>query len=161
MNRPSQKGQAMTETLILLPFYLALVFAVIQVGQLGTALIVTNYTASKIARKAAAQGFGGGGSVTLGAYQADLSAAMMAGMKPGSLAGCVTQQSVRLAVSWRISACGFRIAVCRKRSRRLQRTGENARPVQLLGFRAVLLDRARKRQSAHELQWELRDAKKP
>jgi hypothetical protein len=75
----NRSGQAMTETVLMLPFYLILAFGLIQIGQLATALIVANYAASAIARQAVQDGNTGNTS----AYEARLDGLMMAGMKSG------------------------------------------------------------------------------
>jgi len=48
----AQAGQSITETILTLPLYLAVVFGLLQVGQLATGLLVVNYAASTIAREA-------------------------------------------------------------------------------------------------------------
>ncbi len=50
-HRIGRSGQNMTETILLLPAYLLLVFGVLQMGQLGTALLVADYAASAVARQ--------------------------------------------------------------------------------------------------------------
>src|SRR5690349_10989614 len=45
-------GQAMTESVMLMPLYFLIVFALLQVGQLGAALLVVEYGASTVARQA-------------------------------------------------------------------------------------------------------------
>ena len=70
-------GQSMTETALLLPLYLLIVFSLLQMGQLATALVVTNYAASAIARQAVQEG-----SITnQGAYETRFGALITAGMK--------------------------------------------------------------------------------
>jgi hypothetical protein len=51
----SRTGQTMTETVILLPLFLVIVFGLLQLGQLGIAVIMVNYAASSIAREAASK----------------------------------------------------------------------------------------------------------
>jgi hypothetical protein len=46
----------MTETILLLPFFLLLAFGLIQLAQLGIALMVTNYAASAAARQTVQDG---------------------------------------------------------------------------------------------------------
>jgi Flp pilus assembly protein TadG len=46
-----RNGQAVTETIVLLPLFFLLVFGLLQLGQLGTALLVANYAASAMARQ--------------------------------------------------------------------------------------------------------------
>ena len=50
-HRVGQKGQSMTETILLLPLYFLFVFGLLQAGQLSVALLVANYGASSIARR--------------------------------------------------------------------------------------------------------------
>jgi hypothetical protein len=47
----NHRGQGITETVFFLPLYLLFVFGLLQLGQLATALLVTNYAASAIARQ--------------------------------------------------------------------------------------------------------------
>lgn len=88
-------GQAMTETLVMLPIYLGIILGLIQIGQLGIALIVTNYSASKIARKAVAeQTFASsGGAVSMTSFKTDLENSMVVGMSAGDVVGCVSQSN--------------------------------------------------------------------
>jgi hypothetical protein len=44
-------GQAFTESLLLMPLYLLLIFGLLQLAQLGVAVLVTNYAAGTIARQ--------------------------------------------------------------------------------------------------------------
>src|SRR4051812_21017228 len=73
----SERGQNMTETLVLLPLYLLLVFGLLQAGQLATGLLVADYAASAIARQAVQDGSTG----TQGAYQTRFTTMLTAGMK--------------------------------------------------------------------------------
>ena len=45
-------GQALTESVLLLPLFLVLALGMLQLGQLGIAVVVTHYAASSVARKA-------------------------------------------------------------------------------------------------------------
>ena len=47
----SPVGQSITESILMMPIYFLIIFALLQVGQLGAALVVTNYGASTVARK--------------------------------------------------------------------------------------------------------------
>ena len=49
--RLRQAGQTMSESILWLPFYLLLVFGMLQMGQLVAALLVSKYAASAIARE--------------------------------------------------------------------------------------------------------------
>jgi hypothetical protein len=53
--RRHAQGQSITETILLLPFYLALVFGMLQAAYIGLALATTSYAAGSIARWAAKQ----------------------------------------------------------------------------------------------------------
>lgn len=46
-----QRGQGTTETLVLLPFFLVLIFGLLQLGQLATALLIANYAAAAAGRE--------------------------------------------------------------------------------------------------------------
>jgi hypothetical protein len=46
-----QSGQTISETILLMPLFLFLVFGVLQLGQLGVAVVVANYAASAAARQ--------------------------------------------------------------------------------------------------------------
>ena len=92
----------MTETVILLPLFFFIVFGLLQLAQLGLAVVIVNYTASSIARKAAserdfstvAQGQPAG-SVT--AYSQKAINMMVAGMQldtTSGLMGCFEQSDL-------------------------------------------------------------------
>ena len=49
-------GQSTSETVLMLPFYLFLVFGLLQLGQLATAVIIADYAASAVARQAVQEG---------------------------------------------------------------------------------------------------------
>src|SRR5437879_1733754 len=72
-----RNGQSVTESIVMLPVYLLLVFGVLQLGQLGTALLVANYAASAIARQAVQDGTSG----DQGAYRTRFEKLLTAGMK--------------------------------------------------------------------------------
>jgi len=86
-----RRGQTMTETILLLPLYLVLIFGLLQICQLGTALIMANYAASKVARNAVRDDVQGGtGPVNLSGYQTpDYMDLMIVNMKPDKLEGCI------------------------------------------------------------------------
>jgi hypothetical protein len=73
----SRSGQSVTETVLLLPIYLLLVFGLLQSGQLAASLIVAEYAASAIARQAVQDGISSGGS----AYEARFERLLLPGMK--------------------------------------------------------------------------------
>ena len=76
-------GQAMTESILLMPAYFLLVFGLLQLGQLATGLLVANYAASAIARQVVQDQTN---STALGgSYQTRYEALMTAGMKHGKL----------------------------------------------------------------------------
>src|SRR5205823_2127843 len=64
-------------TIVLLPFYLMLVFALLQAGQLATGLMVADYAAAAIARQAVQDG----STSTQGVYRTRFEKMMTAGMK--------------------------------------------------------------------------------
>ncbi len=70
------RGQASAETLMLVPLYFLLVFGLLQLGQLATALVVVNYGAAAIARQAVAENISGGQD-----YNRRLEQFFVAGMK--------------------------------------------------------------------------------
>jgi hypothetical protein len=45
------RGQSVSETVILMPLFLFLVLGLLQMGELGTALLIANYSASAVARQ--------------------------------------------------------------------------------------------------------------
>jgi hypothetical protein len=85
----------MTETLLMLPLFLAAMFLVIELAQLGVALMTANYAASSIARKAAnEQTLTALAAVTPApaiktAYSQKASDLMVAGMSLDDVAGCI------------------------------------------------------------------------
>jgi Flp pilus assembly protein TadG len=81
--RFTSRGQSITEAIVVLPLFLAIVFLLLQLGQLGMALIMANYAASSIARKAVAEN-----NLSAGNYQQVAQQLMVAGMQYDSLVGC-------------------------------------------------------------------------
>ena len=81
--RDRRAGQSITEAMLLLPLYLFFALAVLQIGQLGAAILMANYAASSIARKAAnEQTFSAGASSrNLSMYQQKAKDLMIAGMQ--------------------------------------------------------------------------------
>ena len=49
----STRGQSLAESVLVMPLFFFLVFGLLQIAQLGIALVVTQYAASSLARKAA------------------------------------------------------------------------------------------------------------
>jgi Flp pilus assembly protein TadG len=110
-------GQSLTETLLLMPLFLLFVFGLLQVCQLGIAILMVNYAASSIARKAASENnFAPPANVSsiMSNYQQKSSGLMVAGMQPlitGGLLGCVESSpptaNLFVAVRTKISAWPF------------------------------------------------------
>ena len=91
-------GQAMTETILLLPFFFMLVFGLLQLGQLGVALLVSNYAASAIARQVVqdqvrSPGLGG-------AYMNRYNGLLAAGMRRPQLNAVYTQDN---GIFWNVT----------------------------------------------------------
>lgn len=84
---PGRKGQSLTETVILLPLFLLLIFAIVQTCHLGIALAIVNYGASAVARQAVQQN-----SNFASSGQARFNKLMMAGMKPLQLHGVAARE---------------------------------------------------------------------
>jgi Flp pilus assembly protein TadG len=89
------EGQAVVESVLLMPLFFLFVFGLMQIAQLGIATIVANYAASSVARKAASeQNFP---TATLGVpisldtkYIQKANAMMVAGMQmDGGLTACI------------------------------------------------------------------------
>ena len=95
---PNRGGQAISETLLLLPLYLLLVFALLQLGQLGTALVITNYAASTVARD-----FVQNNSVDNGAGEVHFRRLMVAGMKNATIESIKDQNGMLSNVT--VHAC--------------------------------------------------------
>jgi hypothetical protein len=96
--RRKNRGQAITESILVLPLFLVLVVGGLQLAQLGMAIVISNYAASSIARKAVSeQSFSATatGAVNLANYDQKAKSLMTAGMQvddPHGLVGCVIQQ---------------------------------------------------------------------
>ena len=100
-----RRGQTMTETLVMLPFFLVLVFGLLQTCQLGTALVMASYAASKVARNAVRDDLSGNGSVDLKSYDTpDYEALMIAGMKSDKLEGCIQVDGPLRSITVRATA---------------------------------------------------------
>jgi Flp pilus assembly protein TadG len=92
----------MTETVILLPIFFFIVFGLLQVAQLGLALVMVNYAASSIARTAASEkNFStetpGVAVGSIDSYGQKASNLMVAGMQmdgSSGLIGCLEQSDV-------------------------------------------------------------------
>ncbi|HVO33732.1 MAG TPA: TadE family protein [Elusimicrobiota bacterium] len=115
----SERGQSITETILVLPLFLALAFAGLQLAQLGVGIVMADYAASSVARKAAAEEkiptrlFNTIQDLTplYGQKATDL---MVAGMKFQDAAGCVSpdvpgEPSVSLTVRVRATVSAFPI----------------------------------------------------
>lgn len=87
----SQNGQAVTETIVVLPIFLMIALGVLQLAQLGVALAMANYAASSVARSvvSSAASSSTNSSLNLSAYQTKADQLMVAGMQLDSMIGCV------------------------------------------------------------------------
>jgi Flp pilus assembly protein TadG len=85
------KGQTTSETILVLPLFLVIAFGVLQLGQLGIALIMVNTAASKIARRAVQDN---AAYSTVNSYTNLLTSYMTAGMKQGTIWGCLLENSM-------------------------------------------------------------------
>ena len=89
----------MTETVILLPLYFVLVFGLLQLAHLGLAVVMANYAAASIARKAASEKdlssvSRGQPAGNMAGYIPQANNLLIAGMQldsGGGLIGCVEQ----------------------------------------------------------------------
>lgn len=77
----------MTETLIWLPVIMAATFGLLQACQIGVALVMVNYGAGSIARRASRSPDSGNQAIS-GPLRADYAKLMVAGMKSPGLQGC-------------------------------------------------------------------------
>lgn len=89
MHRRRDQGQSVTETILLLPFFLALAFFGLQASQLGMGLVLANYGASKIAHQAVAQD-----TTDVGQFQAYLDRVLVGSMRTESVTGTVDRTDV-------------------------------------------------------------------
>jgi len=85
--RWGKRGQSSTETFLLLPFYLTIVFGLLQIGLLGVSLVATSYAAGSIARYAAKEVTGT--TFNESAYEPRLKNLLFAGMEFQGLNGHV------------------------------------------------------------------------
>lgn len=92
------RGQGLVETVLLLPVYLFFALGLLQLAQLGVALLVSSYAASTVARKAANEEAlstaATGVPVNLSAYDQKVNDLMVSGMQmdsPVGLIGCINR----------------------------------------------------------------------
>ena len=76
----SSAGQSTTETILLLPFFLTMVFGLLQMGQLTADLLVTQYSAYSVARQMVQDN-----SINAASYRAKFDNLMTAGMRFNNL----------------------------------------------------------------------------
>lgn len=103
-----QSGQSTTETILLLPLYLLVTLGLLQIVQLGAALIMVNYGASSIAHKAvqadsssvfgALAGAASGqlspaGGAFAQTYIPELNSLLIAGMNTPTLRACIQKDT--------------------------------------------------------------------
>jgi len=83
-------GQALTESILLLPVFLLFVIGVLQISQIGVAIVLSQYAASSVARKASsAQVLSSGSHPDLNTYEPKVKALMQVGMQYDGMQGCV------------------------------------------------------------------------
>jgi hypothetical protein len=95
------RGQSITETLLLLPLYLALVFGMLQAAYIGLALATTSHAAGSIARRAAREDTVK--SFPEDRYKDRLDAVLFAGMKPYAVKASVPDHPTLPVVT--VNAC--------------------------------------------------------
>ena len=97
-----RRGQAMTETILMVPLYFLIVFGLLQIGQLGVALLMVNYGASSVARAVAqdppklgpADGYGLIDMKELGfPFKEKFSKLLIGGMYDSKIRGCIEKDS--------------------------------------------------------------------
>jgi len=96
------QGQAMTESVIMMPLFFLLVFGLLQLAHLGLAVVMANYAATSIARKAASEkDFStvpkGTPAGNMTGYTQQANNLFVAGMQldsTGGLMGCVEQSDI-------------------------------------------------------------------
>jgi hypothetical protein len=102
------RGQSLTESVVLLPLFLMFVFALLQIAQLGVAVVMTNYAASSIARTAAeSNAIGGGSSGSVSAitqYQSNAEKFMVGGMNFAGVRACVSATPPTATITVRVRA---------------------------------------------------------
>jgi Flp pilus assembly protein TadG len=89
--RLNRRGVSLSEAVLVMPLFLFLVFGILQAGQIGIGLIVVNYAAGSVARKAARTSTPDTNSTN---FQAEYDKLMSVGMKSSPLdihcdGGCV------------------------------------------------------------------------
>ena len=98
------RGQMLTESFLMLPLFLAIAIAALQIAQLGLATVMTHYAASSIARQAASsQSYSslpqGGGHINLAYYSQKALNMMVGGIQldnVSGLTGCVSSSDPRV-----------------------------------------------------------------
>jgi len=98
----ASRGQTMTETVILIPLFFFIVFGVLQLAQLGMAVVMVNYAASSIAREAASEkdfsnAARGVPATAVDSYGQKAGKLMVAGMQldgSSGILGCIEQSDV-------------------------------------------------------------------
>lgn len=98
----------MTESILLLPLFLLFVFGLLQIAQLGIAVVMTNYAASSIARTAAASNaitMASSGSVSsITQYNSNAEKFMVAGMNFAGVRACVETTPPTATLTVRVRA---------------------------------------------------------
>ena len=84
-----REGQTLAEAVLLAPLFFFFALGLLQACQLGVALVMANYAASSVVRKAAADGITGAGIVSMTAYNQKAQNLMVAGMQFLDVQGCV------------------------------------------------------------------------
>src|ERR1700682_6265470 len=98
--RKTVSGQTITETVVLMPVFLLLAFAILQACHLGIAVAVVSYGASAVARQAVQQN----DSNLLSGAQQRFDSLMVAGLKPLPLKGGV-QKDESITSNISVTAC--------------------------------------------------------
>jgi hypothetical protein len=115
---PNGRGQSLTESLLMMPLFFVIVFGLLQVCQLGLAVMMVNYTSASIARKAASENSFPSTSRSLAVpanimslYQPKANGLMVAGMQLEGLQGCIDSSAptadLSVAVRAKIEAWPF------------------------------------------------------
>jgi len=90
----NKRGVTLTETVLMMPFFLLFTFGLLQLGQIGVGIMVVNYGAGSIARKVAREGTPPASSVA--AYNQTFKDLMVAGLAPdpsAALTACCENNS--------------------------------------------------------------------
>jgi len=101
-------GQALTESILLMPLFFLFFFGLLQVAQLGIAVVMTSYAASSIARIAAASGnvsaASSGPVSSISQYQSNAQKFMVAGASLKDLSACVQATPPTATLTVRVRA---------------------------------------------------------